>query len=683
VEYGSRDIAVGMRRGDGTLDFAIFVLQTGGIGGWQLQTLNPDGVNDGDIFAMMFSPSYAADGALAVVFTSDDIDTGNGQTWYNVALRDIDANDIGDWSFANSIEVANPVTSDSPSVTELVQADIDLPSDFNGYAASLRRAYVSTDSGDGVADDGIFRFDDNVVYVLMDTTNVGTARIATIAYFGTYASGKLLAGEVMGEVCTATVPTWFTDSPTTCPIPCWYPALKPATGAAGAICDLGEEDNGNAQVAWWMNGQIALAATGTYDLGPGFGWWAPYLFGGGMVCNDETAISISRNNGETWNQIAFIDTQIDWFNDFAISADCNTLYLASVSDNTDNGNCSGFDSVWRASLNPAVVSPLPPVPPLGVWYERVLTHVTALNCTDNQSDLPLLRLAGACEEPTGQVVGWAASVWPPDPPPPGWISPQLWSPDYGDYWAIITARGAIMDFVFESPTVLYNAYVDGTVQRLPYTGTAWATTQPSVNTGMAPPHQIAAMPDGQVLVGFTVGATAPFPAAISRDGGATFTPLVQQIAGAGDIHVAFDPAFNDNSIIYIGDTGTNAVYRNSLAGPLPARWEDFNMMDPGNGAVWCPAGVPVGDIYGIALAYTGAYGQTALYAAVSEEDVGVWRTLTPLSGLPKPGIAWDFLDAHLDPGVRFTAEPYELDRLRAVSAEYRRSRQRAGCARRK
>jgi hypothetical protein len=670
VEYGSRDVAVGMRNGAGALDFAIFVLQTGGIAGWQLQTVNPaDVADDGDIYAMMFSPSYAADGSLAVVFTCDEIDpAGDDDTYYNIALRDIDANDIGAWAFTNSLEVADPVSSDSPAVDQLITADIDLPSDFNGYAASLRRAYVATDAIDAAAaSDGIFRFDDNVIYTLMDTENPGTARISTIAYFGTYASGKLLAGEVLGEVCTATVPTWFTDSPTTCPIPCWYPALKPATGAAGGICNLGTQAEGNAQVAWWMNGQIALAATGSYRLAPNVGWWTPYHFlvagGTDTVCNDETAISISRNNGETWNQIAFIDTQVDWFNDFAISADCNTLYLASVSENATNGNCSGFDSVWRASLNPAVVSPLPPVPPLGVWYERVLTHVTALNCTLEQSDQPLLRLAGACEEPTGQIVGWAAR-WRPIVPD-GWVSPQLWSPDYGDYWAIITARGAIMDFVFESSTVMYNAYLDGTVQRLPYTGTAWATTQPSVNTGMAPPHQITAIPDGQVLVGFTVGPTAPFPAAISRDGGATFTPLVQPLAGAGNIHVAFDPAFNDNSIIYIGDDGTCSVYRNSLAGPLPARWEDFDMMDPGNGAVGCPL-VGACQIYGLALAYTGAYGQTALYAAhmcdlaMDYPLSGVWRTLTPLSGLPKPGIAWDFLWVGLDWAVRFSAEPYSL-----------------------
>src|SRR4030042_554993 len=94
-------------------------------------------------------------------------------------------------------------------------------------------------------------------------------------------------------------------------------------------------------------------------------WFSPYP--AAPLFNDESAFSISRNNGETWNQLAFIDTTVNFFNDFAISADCNTLYLASVSFN-GTPNCRNFDSVWRSSLNPAVVAPLPPIPPLGYWY---------------------------------------------------------------------------------------------------------------------------------------------------------------------------------------------------------------------------------------------------------------------------------------------------------------------------
>jgi hypothetical protein len=662
VDYGGqRDIVVGMREGDASAAFGIYVLKSKGFTSWQLQNVIPTDVvgGNGDIFDIKVSPSYPADGAFAVLFTNEDADG----VWYNIALHDIDANDILSWVFPTSVYVGlTPQVLPAPP-DEVISAVLQLPSDFSGAAASLRRAYAATYTIDATGDDdGIFRIDNNIVYVLMNTsTDIDMRNIVSLAYFGTYASGKLLAGEYNGDPCSVTVPTWFTDSPTTCPIPCWYNALKPATGAGiDTDCAVpGEVGVGRAWVVWFMNGQVALASTGSSPLLNDTDWWMGIL--AMPIEDDESAMSISRNNGETWNQLALIDTTIDKFNDFAISADCNTLYLASASVNATSP-CKAFDSVWRTSLNGAVVSPLPPIPPLGVWYERVYTRPTGLTCDDTQTDLPLLRLAGYCVEPTGQLVGWAAQE----------STAQAWSPDYGDYWAIITARDDIQDFVFESSTILYNLYMNGSVQKLPYTGTSWATTQPTVSTGITPGHTIAAMPDGNVVVGFGTGAS--FPIAVSKDGGATFTPIVQPLANAGDIHVAMDPAYKDNSIVYVGDTGTAQVYRVNVAGaPLTDRWADSSLMDGTNGAVWCPTGATPCAIWGVALAYTGAYGQTALYAADTcfgeddePEQVGVWRTLTPLSGLPKPGIAWDYLTANLpvagDPGdlVQFNAEPYSL-----------------------
>ena len=73
----------------------------------------------------------------------------------------------------------------------------------------------------------------------------------------------------MGYPCTATVPTWFTDSPTTCPIPCWYPALKPTTGAADqGACTIGTQDGlGGAMVAWNADGSLGYVATGSEPWG--------------------------------------------------------------------------------------------------------------------------------------------------------------------------------------------------------------------------------------------------------------------------------------------------------------------------------------------------------------------------------------------------------------------------------
>ena len=185
----------------------------------------------------------------------------------------------------------------------------------------------------------------------------------------------------MGSPCTATVPTWFTDSPTTCPIPCWYPALKPTTGAAnqGTCASSAKDGYGGAIVNWNADASLAMVATGSLPWGVYIGqavvigkgievpgtlttvdtiagwtgkstWWFPAFYAD-PIDNDESAFAISRNNGETWNQLSLIDTTIDWLNDVAISPDCTTIYLASVNRNTGLG-CTEFDSVWRTSLIP-------------------------------------------------------------------------------------------------------------------------------------------------------------------------------------------------------------------------------------------------------------------------------------------------------------------------------------------
>jgi hypothetical protein len=258
----------------------------------------------------------------------------------------------------------------------------------------------------------------------------------------------------MGFPCTATVPTWFTDSPTTCPIPCWYPALKPTTGAVAAACAIGSKTGvGAAIVAWNAAGTLGYVVTGsqavTFNTAVN-GWWAPWVLANPLP-NYEGAFAISRNNGETWNQLGLINTTIDWFNDVAPAPDCSTVYLAS-SNNDTVITCTGFDSVWRASSNPAVTSPLPPLP-IGTYWERVFTHVTAVDCQHLQSNLPILRLPPYCDDmPDGQIIAWAAQASAFSP----LAQAQAWSPDFGDYWAMITTRWPIQDFAFESSTVMYN-----------------------------------------------------------------------------------------------------------------------------------------------------------------------------------------------------------------------------------
>jgi hypothetical protein len=683
VDYGGkRDLAIGTVTGGG--GGSIYVVKSTGFSGWQDQLVNDGtgstidlsqtGANPVDFFNVKFSPSYASDASMAVVFASAT------STFYNVALRDIDGNNTLSWIFpVQGIEVKDSTwtTGSSPSFVTLRKASLALPSDFSGQAASLRRAYIATDAfgaaGKAITDrDGIFRIDDTTPYTLMDTSNIPTKSIYSIAYFGTYASGKMLAGEHMGYPCTATVPTWFTDSPTTCPIPCWYPCLKCPTGAAcQGACTVGAQDGvGAAIVAWAPQGNLAYAITSSSAVGLGATW---YL---GLIqpvvaarCDDESAMSISRNNGETWNQISLIDTIISKFTDIAPTPDCKTIYLASVNFCTEVG-CCAFDSVWRTSFNPDVTSPLAPQP-VGTYWERVFTHVTAPDCTDNQTDYALLRVVPYCADPSGEIVAWAVY----DPGQLNAHGVAAWSPDFGDYWAMLTPRNPVQDFCFESRTVLYFLSPDGLVQKMPYTGTAWSSSLPNADSGLSVAHTIAAYPEGKVLVGSGAAFNAVFFATSYCGNFNTDNPTfaLQALSGntqqGGNVHVAFDPNFKDNNTYFIGDDApcVGSVFRNNPAAQL--RWQDTDMMAAINGAIGCTPH-PVGQ-YGIVLAFTGQALYTA-HGACGELALvvpcGVDRTIDdgtgkfgPLSGIPKPGIAWDHLSAGF-PAVApcFTLEPSSL-----------------------
>ena len=630
---GRRDIAVGVRNAGAArnANLEIWVLQTADFAGWTLQNavLPIEAAVACDLQDLEFSPTYAADAALAVVFTDPSA------TYFNVALRDTSpaANNIVAWVYNPSIEVKDPMSACgvSPGTGTIVSADLEVPINFNGQSASQRRAYISIDAGAAKAimtdEDGIYRVDDNVVYELMDTSTVANKRIRSIAYYGTYASGKLLVGEVLGFPCTATVPTWFTDSPTTCPIPCWYPALKPTTGAAcgaGGACAIGNQTGvGAALVEWNADGSLAQVGTGCHPIQAGGAvWWQ--LLDNAPCPNDESAHAISRNNGETWNQLGLIDTTIAKLTDVAPSADCNTLYLASA--NSDGTACCTFDSVWRTSSNNAVTSPLPAYP-IGSYYERVYCRVTNLNCTLVQSDHAILRLAP--DKTDGQIIAWAAQG----------TQAQAWSPDFGDFWAIITPRNAIQDFAFESSTILYDLDPGGIVQKLPYTGTAWSTAEPNVDTSLGSGHTIAALTGGHVLVG--AAASSVYPVSYSPNSAASFTVIPEQVAvSAGNVHVAFDDQFLTTGIIYAATENAadpGAIYRNTV--PSYAQWTELKPLAIG--------------YHGLAISTQGT-----LYAA---NPLFVERTLHPETGVPGDEGEWDVLMCGLAGfPCRFTLQPGSL-----------------------
>ena len=222
-DYGNgRDFMFATRSGTGT--GRLFIMKGSGFGSWAQQPAPELNI---DYFACKFSPTYPGDDSVVMVYADDN------QTSYNIGLRDISGNSILSYIFPDSgIEVS---TSDnlSPSYSTLAVADLSLPSDYSGQSSALRRAFVSTYSptlppGDNVT--GIFRIDDTVPAALYSSQD-SRKQVYSIAFFGTYASGKLMAGFANGSPCSAIVPTVYMDTPCTCAGSCINLSLKPPTGA--------------------------------------------------------------------------------------------------------------------------------------------------------------------------------------------------------------------------------------------------------------------------------------------------------------------------------------------------------------------------------------------------------------------------------------------------------------------
>ncbi|RPJ60404.1 MAG: hypothetical protein EHM12_06230, partial [Dehalococcoidia bacterium] len=219
IDYGTgRDVMVATRSGGG--NGRIFNTKMSGFSSWAQQADPEPGI---DYFAVRFSPTYQGDNSVVFVYADDN------QTCYNIGLRDIHNNTILQWVFPGEGIEVSVGDNISPCYYSLAGADLSLPSDFSGVSNSLRRTFVSLfSSTPGVTDNvtGIYRIDDSVVAALMPTTTAAR-QIYSIAFFGTYSQGKLVAGLVHGSPCNAIVPILYMDTPCSCAGSCGYASLKP------------------------------------------------------------------------------------------------------------------------------------------------------------------------------------------------------------------------------------------------------------------------------------------------------------------------------------------------------------------------------------------------------------------------------------------------------------------------
>jgi len=569
--YGGYDIAIGTRNGGGGGN--IYIRKSAGSGDWVAQGLVSD------ILSLKFSPGYRSDFSLLAVSARP------AGTFINLGFHDSPANTTN-WSSWGPAEVTTSGAGTSPKVNQIITADIELPADFSGQTPSLRRIYVSLDAPSANA--GIFRFDDAVCHPLMPATS--GLRVSSLAYYGTYSSGKLLASEVLGNSGSASAMTWFTDAPITCAGTCWFQAQKAPTGG-------GNSGFANAQVIWSPDGSQAYCATASAPLNNAANWPGGYLTGSPL---DESAFSLTPDNGETWNQLGLIDTEMDFLSDVAVTPASDIIYLASVNN---HGGINNFDSIWRTTGSP-----------IGDTWERVLCLLSTSN------DL-IMRTSNFGNDPSVYVASRTTND-------------LRQSPNGGQIWYNTLPGANVTDFavtrINDEPNifVLSNNYV----RRGTTNGQTWQWSS-LADTTLASGHSINGTPTGVVVVGESTGGMVAY----SLNEGTSFARTVP-IPQPGKMQAIADYRFRNVLPLYAAsDSAASEIYYWLV----------------GSNLNWTPMGSPGRGFYGLAQIET-FYG-----AWSSAGTTAVDRTLEP-EKLEPPYIEWDKLTVGLTPGVAFTREPSSL-----------------------
>lgn len=652
---GQRDIAIGTRDGGGTGNVWTLKVQAFA-SGWVNQGL-PGG---GDIMAIKFSPTYNGDNSLVAVSA-----TAAG-TFLNLGYHDVISNTTA-WNVAIGYPVlvlnaAFPGTS--PTSSQIITAHLEMPSDFSGAdPGALRRCYVSTDTNNLAVQSGVYRVDNNQVYRITPNTN---GRISSIAYYGTYAEGELLAGEVKtGDPALASVAIWRCSDPIDS-TPAWKKSDEYKSPTGG-----GNSGYANAQVAWSPDGARAYCGTSSDNLsaggtGGGLGQW-PFALRT-SVALDESAFSVSpypsayeyllnrasktkdTEVGNIWTQLSLIDTKMSFLSDVAAlevptdSKDYGVLYLASSTNATRN-----FSSVWRSTSMSTST-------PLGLSWERVLCAATSNNGT-------ILRVNPGTPglESRSNVIVFAD----------GGTDNVCYSPDEGQTWQLLHpgAGTEVTDLTLSGDDVIY-VLDNFSVRRASFNGTLWLWKGP-VDTALGLGHTIATplknpkKENSEDLEDWViVGDAGQGKVAYADFSEATpqFEPLpAERIAVpiTGDMHVVADEKFDQNKIIYAASndgtpsaSGKNGkIYRWTI--DTSTAWDE---LQPPNSA-----------FYGLVQRNDVLYGAWNNNTAVPPSNTpGVDRTLELRRVVP-PYPLWDDLTVGLPtplptpPGtVSFTREPSSL-----------------------
>lgn len=276
--YGHYEIAVGTSTNNGNGRIWVNVMN-GFTSGWKDMSTGATGWSNADVFAIKYSPVLASDSTILAIAATGPSATDD--TYLYMGTRDLGGNTTT-WNNSAGYPVEISQSGQDTPGTPLTYADIALPADYSGTNPARRHVYACwSDNPPGVAtagnsNDDIYRVDNTVCYKLLIRTDI----ICSLAHYGMFSQGKLLAGAAISSTTEIFrgPQVYCTFNPQSA-YPTWQSSQKPPTGP------------GQARVAWSADGKTAYCGTSS--------------IGGGS--HDQSAFSVTINDGFTWNQIGLID----------------------------------------------------------------------------------------------------------------------------------------------------------------------------------------------------------------------------------------------------------------------------------------------------------------------------------------------------------------------------------------
>ena len=430
-----------------------------------------------------------------------------------------------------------------------------LPADYDGSDPGARAIYVYVNAFNDTTDlvgGFLMRVDNGSVSEPYGPS--GEPLLFSIDFHGDADTGKMMIGEYLQwdndgldeghpvEIgpCEG-VRVWHTVELDPC-CPNWELACKSPSGPMAAL------------VMYTPDGDKAYASTtgetDEYDM----------VGGGPGNALDESAFSVTLDDGVSFNQIGLIDTDIDRLADMAVCPDCSVIYLATINAFYENDGGSypcliedvevpgifECDSVWRSYDD-------------GDTWERIF-HGDWVDDAGAHGDELLLRLP--CDD-----LEDCCTVYLAIKDYGGDMDQIYYSRDCGQCWNNPPATKIdIQDMAIESENVVYIIDNEGMFSMSTQYGRRWSD---AVDTGIDTGHSITACCDEGLIV---VGGFNGDPVAWSDDGGESWN-TTDDVPADGDVHVACDPTCEDT--IYAAVDGLG-IYRTDVT---DGAWDNLNAMD--------------------------------------------------------------------------------------------------------